>query len=191
MQQQEELQENARENYKDLQQEVDVKTRKLKKLYNKLQSTKGMSDYKKRVIDHIYILPLGEIEDINEEHRNRMRELEQTLDALTRETKFYYIIMDNFIQPEEYRKLENRAEFDDEREVWQFKPIAEAAGIKAMMKRPERWGRFRITKTKNSISAAGNKRPVSRYAMVKAAETENPRYKCENVLQLELGNALQ
>lgn len=68
-----------------------------------------------------------------------MRELEQTLDALTRETKFYYIIMDNFIQPEEYRKLENRAEFDDEREVWQFKPIAEAAGIKAMMKRPERW----------------------------------------------------
>ena len=26
--------------------------------------------------------------------------------------------------------------------------------------------------------------------MVKAAETENPRYKCENVLQLELGNAL-
>ena len=132
------MQENARENYKDLQQEVDVKTRKLKKLYNKLQSTKGMSDYKKRVIDHIYILPLGEIEDINEEHRNRMRELEQTLDALTRETKFYYIIMDNFIQPEEYRKLENRAEFDDEREVWQFKPIAEAAGIKAMMKRPER-----------------------------------------------------
>ena len=67
-----------------------------------------------------------------------MRELEQTLDALTRETKFYYIIMDNFIQPEEYRKLENRAEFDDEREVWQFKPIAEGAGIKAMMKRPER-----------------------------------------------------
>ena len=41
LQQQEELQENARENYKDLQQEVDVKTRKLKKLYNKLQSTKG------------------------------------------------------------------------------------------------------------------------------------------------------
>lgn len=38
------------------------------------------------------------------------------------------------------------------------------------------------------FSAAGNKRPVSRYAMVKAAETENPRYKCENVLQLELGN---
>ena len=24
--------------------------------------------------------------------------------------------------------------------------------------------------------------------MAKAAETENPRYKCENVLQLELGN---
>ena len=42
-----------------------------------------------------------------------------------------------------------------------------------MMKRPE--------------SAVGNKRPVSRYAMAKATqEEENPRYKCENVLQLEL-----
>ena len=82
-----------------------------------------------------------------------MRELEQTLDALTRETKFYYIIMDNFIQPEEYRKLENRAEFDDEREVWQFKPIAEAAGIKAMMKRPERSAlKIRQSKTKLIIA---------------------------------------
>ena len=41
MRQQEELEESARENYNDLQQEVDIKTRKLKKLYNKLQSTKG------------------------------------------------------------------------------------------------------------------------------------------------------
>merc|ERR1712131_14085 len=154
LRQQEEREESARENYNDLQQEVDIKTQKLKKLYNKLQSTKG------------------EIEDINEEHRNRMRDLEQTLDALIRENKFYRMILDNFVPVEESRKLENRAEFDDERETWRFRPIAEAAGIKAMMKRPE--------------SAAGNKRPVSRYAMVKAAETENPRYKCENVLQLEL-----
>ena len=41
LRQQEELEESARENYNDLQQEVDIKTRKLKKLYNKLQSTKG------------------------------------------------------------------------------------------------------------------------------------------------------
>ena len=41
LQQQEEREENARESYKDLRQEVEVKTKKLKKLYNKLQSTKG------------------------------------------------------------------------------------------------------------------------------------------------------
>ena len=41
LRQQEEREESARENYNDLQQEVDIKTRKLKKLYNKLQSTKG------------------------------------------------------------------------------------------------------------------------------------------------------
>ena len=81
----------------------------------------------------------GEIEDINEEHRNRMRDLEQTLDALIRENKFYQMILDNFVPVEESRKLENRAEFDDERETWRFRPIAEAAGLKAMMKRPERY----------------------------------------------------
>ena len=41
LQEQEEKEENARESYKDLQQEVDIKTKKLKKLYAKLQSTKG------------------------------------------------------------------------------------------------------------------------------------------------------
>ena len=41
LQEQEEREENARESYKDLRQEVEVKTKKLKKLYNKLQSTKG------------------------------------------------------------------------------------------------------------------------------------------------------
>ena len=41
LQEQEEREESARENYKDLRQEVDIKTKKLKKLFNKLQSTKG------------------------------------------------------------------------------------------------------------------------------------------------------
>ena len=42
-----------------------------------------------------------------------------------------------------------------------------------MIKRPE--------------SAVGNKRPMSRYSVEKAGEeVENPRYKCENILMLEL-----
>ena len=36
----EEREEDARENYNNLQQEVDIKTRKLKKLFSKLQNTK-------------------------------------------------------------------------------------------------------------------------------------------------------
>ena len=51
---------------------------------------------------------LGEIEDINEEHRNRMRDLELTLDTLMRENKFFQMITDNFVPSEETRKLENR-----------------------------------------------------------------------------------
>ena len=49
------------------------------------------------------------------------------------------MIIDNFIPPEESRKLENRAEWDDERETWAFKPITQGAGAKAMLKRPERF----------------------------------------------------
>ena len=99
----EEKEEDARENYNTLQQEVDIKTRKLKKLYSKLQNTKA------------------EIDDIQEEHRNRMRDLEQTLDQLTRESKFCSLFIDNFIPIGDVTKLENRAQYDEERELWQFK----------------------------------------------------------------------
>ena len=143
LQEQEEREESARENYKDLRQEVDIKTKKLKKLFNKLQSTKGtirlwnkkktffrkflnvLNFLKNNIKKHkiffktlilIYLSAitfenvsyLGEIEDINEEHRNRMRDLELTLDTLMRENKFFQMITDNFVPSEETRKLENR-----------------------------------------------------------------------------------
>ena len=140
MQNAEEREEDARENFNNLQQEVDVKTRKLKKLFTKLQNTKA------------------EIDDIQEEHRNRMRDLEQTVDQLTREAKLHSLLIDNFIPLADVAKLESRAEFDEERETWQLRPIA---SVDNMMKRPE--------------SAVGNKRPISRYAIARQAQDDDPR----------------
>ena len=90
----------------------------------------------------------AEIEDIQEEHRNRMRELEQTADHLMRETRLYSMLIDNFIPPGDVSKIEKRADYDEEKEIWVMQPITSQEN---MMKRPE--------------SAVGNKRPVSRYAI--------------------------
>lgn len=57
------------ETFQSLQQEVEVKTKKLKKLFYKLQVCKQ------------------EISDLQEEHINERQELEQTLNELTREVK--------------------------------------------------------------------------------------------------------
>ena len=90
MQMAEEREEDARESYNNLQQEVDIKTRKLKKLYSKLQNTKA------------------EIDEIQEEHRNRMREFEQTVDQLTREAKLCSLLIDNFVPVGDVSKVQVR-----------------------------------------------------------------------------------
>ncbi|XP_010788827.1 kinesin-like protein KIF3B isoform X2 [Notothenia coriiceps] len=59
-----------RETFTSLQQEVEAKTKKLKKLYAKLQCIKA------------------EIQDVNDEHVRSRQELEQTQNELTRELKF-------------------------------------------------------------------------------------------------------
>uniref|UniRef100_A0A3Q1MG81 Kinesin-like protein n=3 Tax=Bos TaxID=9903 RepID=A0A3Q1MG81_BOVIN len=58
-----------KETYSSLQQEVDIKTKKLKKLFSKLQAVKA------------------EIHDLQEEHIKERQELEQTQNELTRELK--------------------------------------------------------------------------------------------------------
>ncbi|CAM9095196.1 unnamed protein product [Lampetra planeri] len=61
-----------KETYSSLQQEVDIKTKKLKKLFAKLQAVKA------------------ENQDIQEAHINERQELEQTQNELTRDLKLKY-----------------------------------------------------------------------------------------------------
>ena len=63
----------------------------------------------------------AEIDEIQEEHRNRMRELEQNLDQLMRESKLCSVFLDNFIQPSDVLKIENRAYFDKDKDIWKLK----------------------------------------------------------------------
>ncbi|XP_045175367.2 kinesin-II 95 kDa subunit-like [Mercenaria mercenaria] len=141
------------ETYVSLQQEVEVKTKKLKKLFAKLQATKQ------------------EIQDLQEEHVKERQELEQTQNELTRELKLKMLIIENFIPSEEKTKLQNRAIYDEDEDMWMLKPLANK-NSQTMAKRPK--------------SACGNRRPVSEYAKMAAAMGGNPRFKGENILMVEL-----
>ncbi|XP_064600484.1 kinesin-like protein KIF3B isoform X2 [Liolophura sinensis] len=138
--------------YASLQQEVDIKTKKLKKLFAKLQMTKQ------------------EIQDLQEEHSKERQELEQTQMELTRELKLKMLIIENFIPPEEKNKIMNRSYFDDEEDSWKLQPLTKS-NTTTMAKRP--------------VSALGNRRPISQFARV-AAAGGNPRFKGENIVNIEL-----
>ncbi|XP_016344926.1 kinesin-like protein KIF3C [Sinocyclocheilus anshuiensis] len=144
-----------RETFSSLQQEVEAKTKKLKKLYAKLQSLKA------------------DIQDVNDEHVRSRQELEQTQNELTRELKFKYLIIENFIPPEEKNKIMNRLQFDAEEDQWKFQPLVPAENKFTQMKR-------------RPASAVGYKRPISQYARVAMAMGAHSRYRAENIMVLEL-----
>ncbi|XP_010738232.2 kinesin-like protein KIF3C isoform X2 [Larimichthys crocea] len=144
-----------RETFTSLQQEVEAKTKKLKKLYAKLQCIKA------------------EIKDVNDEHVRSRQELEQTQNELTRELKFKYLIIENFIPPEEKNKIMNRLTFDPEEDQWKFQPLVPAERKSSQMK-------------KRPTSAVGYKRPISQYARVAIAMGAHSRYRAENIMFLEL-----
>ncbi|XP_016097347.1 kinesin-like protein KIF3B [Sinocyclocheilus grahami] len=107
-----------KETYSSLQQEVDIKTKKLKKLFSKLQSVKA------------------EIQDAQDEHVKYRQELEQTQNELTRELKLKHLIIENFIPLEEKNKIVTRATFDEEDDLWKMTPITRIQNDQQMMKRP-------------------------------------------------------
>lgn len=104
MQQQLELQEDStmeiRETFTSLQQEVELKTRKLKKCYAKCMALKQ------------------EIQDTKEEHNRDRRELEMTQNELIKELKRLLLIIDNFVPLEVKSRLYTQAHYDEELEEW-------------------------------------------------------------------------
>lgn len=104
MQQQLELQEEStmeiRETFTSLQQEVELKTRKLKKCYAKCMALKQ------------------EIQDTKDEHNRDRRELEMTQNELIKELKRLILIIDNFVPLEVKSRLYTQAHYDEEQEEW-------------------------------------------------------------------------
>jgi len=141
--------------YGSVKEEVETKTKKLKKLFSRLQQFKA------------------EIEDVAATHAEEKHELQNSQLELMQELKFYTLLADAFVPPEHRKRIENRAVFDENVQSWHLTPINNATNAKSLTRRP--------------VSAYGkNKRPQSAYTKMAAQVNGNPRYRFDNILQVEL-----
>mmetsp|Transcript_40600 Transcript_40600/g.128037 ORF Transcript_40600/g.128037 Transcript_40600/m.128037 type:complete len:750 (-) Transcript_40600:234-2483(-) len=112
-----------------------------------------------------------EVKDIEREFLQEKEELLETIREQDRQLKLLNLIVNNFVPPEERQKVERRAAWDEEGKEYRVEAPSSAG---ASAKRP--------------VSAVtGAKRPSS--AVARAANrlgSENPRFKGENIIQLEL-----
>ncbi|KAJ3257654.1 Kinesin-like protein kif3b, partial [Boothiomyces macroporosus] len=100
-----EVQLQLEENFSSLQEEVEVKTKKLKKLWSKLQEVKE------------------EINDVKDEFRIEKEDLLDTIRELSRELELKITITENFIPTEEQRKLEQQTVYNEEKDDWALRKI--------------------------------------------------------------------
>ncbi|KAJ3027917.1 UNVERIFIED_CONTAM: Kinesin-like protein kif3b [Siphonaria sp. JEL0065] len=112
-----ELQLQMEENYASLQEEVDVKSKKLKKLWAKVQAAKA------------------EISDLQDEFRSEREDLLDTIRELSRELSLKVSVIDNFIPVEESRKVETRATYDEETNDWKLHKLT-SINLSNKVKRP-------------------------------------------------------
>jgi len=113
---------------------------------------------------------LANIEDDFDRERNDMYD---TIYELTNQLKLKNMIIEYMIPPEEYRKYEKIAEWSEDINDWVISNPTQYKDIRTGSKRPQ--------------SAVGMKRPTSEYSRIaKGLGDLNPRYKFENILQLDL-----
>uniref|UniRef100_A0A7S3DF42 Kinesin-like protein n=1 Tax=Palpitomonas bilix TaxID=652834 RepID=A0A7S3DF42_9EUKA len=98
----EELEEKAlaEEKFSSLQEEVEMKTKRMKRLALKCKSQKT------------------EIRDLQEEFEREREDLLDTIRELTKELKFQQKIQDHFIPPTEVNKIKRRAKWSEESDDW-------------------------------------------------------------------------
>ena len=144
------------EKFASKKEEAADKTRKLKKMFGKYQTAK---------------------EDLEEHAAAIGREKDDMMDSirlLRRQMKLKDAIIEAFIPPEVADKVTARAVWDEDEEQWALERLAPSEKSRQPSSRP--------------VSATpGCARPTADHARVAAALGDlNPRYKSENILNLEL-----
>jgi len=105
------------EHFSSLQEEVEVKTKKLKKLWTRYQGA------------------VQEAKDLQEEFQTERTDMLDTIRELTRNIKLKDTIIQNFIPDETAKSIEKRATWSNEDETW-IVPKLESSGNKVRAVRP-------------------------------------------------------
>lgn len=140
--------------FNNLQEELEFTNQKLESLWNEYQELNN---------EH------NNIRDDFDRERNDMYD---TIYELSNQLKLKNLIIENFIPPEDFKKIEKMTDWNEEINDW-------------VIKKPG----FQDPKTgsKRPQSAVGMKRPTSEYSRIaKGLGDLNPRYKFDNILQLDL-----
>lgn len=146
----------ADEKYQGIQDEVDTKTKKLKKLWTKLHSVKT------------------EMSDVQDEFYREREDMLDTIRELTRQIRLRQLIMDTFVPAEDLFKVEKRAYWDGDSDQWVLRPLDASADIGfARQKRPV-------------AMEGGRRPASDSNTLMRLMGDPNPRFRMENVAVLEL-----
>ncbi len=143
--------------FSSLQEEVQVKTKKLKKLVAKLEQTKA------------------EIADIQEESYREKEDFLETIRELTRELTLKEQIMDLFIPPAYGRRLRDSVKYDEQREEWVLATVSDKT------RENQRWPDRREGGDADSLQ-----RPISLYGRWNMASGGSSRYRLERLVEVPL-----
>ncbi|KNE67827.1 hypothetical protein AMAG_12544 [Allomyces macrogynus ATCC 38327] len=162
--------------YASLQEEVDVKTRKLQKLWARLNAAKR------------------DVVDLENEWRAERLDLTAAVRELARELALKDAILDLFVPEPERRKLEARLVFDPDLDDWTWTaPDAMAARPKSAENGASMNERTVASAWRRRTMASATRRPmcaVAKAALANARPGEKPvRYAMDNVLDVPLWGA--
>jgi kinesin family member 3B len=113
----EEMNMQLEEHFSSLQEEVEVKTKKLKKLWGKFQAA------------------TREAQDLQEEFQTERSDMLDTIRELSRSIKLKDTIIQNFIPEETARSIEKRSAWSNEEDMWMI-PKLDFSGNKIRAARP-------------------------------------------------------
>jgi len=137
------------EKYSSIQEEAAIKTKKLKKLWAKFEGAKA------------------EISDLQKEFQQDREDYLFTIRGLERDLKLRMKILEHFIPPEEAKKIEERAVWDEEEDEWKIQSVFLAGNHQRRIK---------------PMSASGLQRPTAYSVM----GSTSARYKSDNVVEMQM-----
>lgn len=162
---------------KKLEDQLQLEEQNFLREQHKFNSIQEELDFKSKKLETIY-KQYNEVSEVlngaQEEFDRERNDMFDTIYELTNQLKLKNMIIENFIPKDEYKKYENVTVWNEDVNDW-------------VINHPAKINSHKLKESKRPQSAVGMKRPTSEYSRIaKGLGDLNPRYKFDNILQLDL-----